>query len=748
LGQLVVAHTTLHVITTPIAIAIFLGLAIYVITCNPRRPIGWVFSLLCLMVASIYMSHLFLTSQPPAAFSLVHLLTRWEWAAIVFSSTLYLHVASFYFPSSWQRFRLPGLALLYLVSVVLILLSLFTDLLVDGHLYHAVPHFIEPKQGLFFIVVHAGLFTLAMGSSAAGLLISYYSTRSPSFRQQVVYLLVTTALALLGGIIHWVTLLTETSHQTAHLLSEILLILAAILYGHVVVRYGSFAGRPLARRSLFYSALGVIAGLAALYLAVSLDQWLMSRTPLPYYLVTGILVLVVATGFPTVSPWLTQGLDKWFFQTQHQEQLLAQYLAEALAGTPDAAQLQVKLLETLRNVLNIQNGYVALAAPDLPKDKLLVQLVRGYLFLQPGDLIRRPPLHSEEPQLVAALLPQPLFEPGWQDIALFCPLTGEGLEGVLALGEKRDKTGFHLPDLLFCAELIKHIGSLGRLQIQPGHSPGAAQLQQLPLRPSGEKTTSRASQRLASPESDAASLEIRVLGPLQVIRQEQLISETAWGSEKAKGLLAYLLWKSPLAVTREELSEALWPDRAFDETANVFHVTLHRLRRVLQTGVKQDKASGYILHDRGRYRFNLEAPHKLDMMAFHSLVMSDNPANLQAAVNLYRGAYMEDMYWALPIEAEAERRQLEQLYTDALRRLAAQSHDREALYYLEKILAIEPADEATHRALVLGYLARGRGSLARQQVLRWQQALSEFNLEASAETKLLWQSIEAKNTPT
>ncbi len=749
MGQLIRAHTTLHVITAPIAIAIFLGLAIHVVTWNPRRPISWIFTMLCLTVASIYVSDLFLISPPQVAFSPYHFLARWQWTAVILSSTFYLHLVFFYSPPAWQRFRFRVLLILYLFSTGLILTSLFTDLLVDGHLYHPIPHLIDAQQGLPFIIIHAGFFILTMVGSAISLLISYHSTHSPSFRQQAVYLLIIIGLVLVGGFIHWIAIVTETIHQVFHLLPDTLLILAALLYARAVVRYGSFAGRPLAQQDLFYSILAIISGLTAIYLTVTLDQWLMDHTPLPYYLVTGIFVLIVASGFPAISHSIRQGLDRWFFQTERQQQKLARYLVEALAEAPNSAQLQAELLDTLRTILGVDNGYIALTRSDLPPDKLVVQLVRGILPLQGGDLVCRPPLYRKEPQLVAALLPQPPTEPGWQDIALFCPLTiEESLAGILALGEKHNGTPFCLSDLLLCAELIKQLGSLERitrLRVQHSHYLQTVQLQEQTLRQLGEEATTRSSQVLASGENHAAPIEIRVLGPLQVFRQGQLIPEAAWGSEKAKGLLAYLLWKSPVSVTREELSEALWPGRALDETANVFHVTLHRLRRVFQVELEQDKDSGYILYDRGRYRFNLNVAHWLDATVFQSLVTNDNLATLQAAVNLYRGAYLEDMTWVLPIEVEAKRRQLEQLYADALRHLAAQVNEREALVYLEKLLAVEPTDETAQRALVLGYLARGRGDLARRQVGRWQQALAEYDLEASPETKLLWQMVEDKN---
>lgn|GEM_PF-2120086 len=746
MGQLIIAHTSFHVITPPLAVAIFLGLAVYVITCHPRRSMSWVFGLLCLIVGSIYVNDILITSTE-VHFPLYHFLTRWGWVALILSALLYLHLVFFYFSSTWQQRCFQLLPAAYLFSLGLALVGLFSDLLVDGHLYHSIPHLIAPKPGLSFFAFHAGFLTLAVLAGTTGLFISYRSTHSPTLRQQIVYLLVTTVFGLIGGIIHWVTIFTETTRHTHHLLPDTLFILAGVLYARAIVSYGSFAGCPLARRNLFYSTLATVAGLTGLYLTVALDQWLIRHIPLPYYFITGLCVVIVATSFPTVSQWITARLDQYFFQTEQQQQKSAQLLAETLADTPAVTDLPVELLDTLRVVLDVESGYVALTGAT-PSGQLMVQAAWGNLSLQPGDIICQPPLSGPEPQFAATLPPQ--FQA--HNIALFCPLhLAEGLSGILALGEKRNKRPFTASELLFCAELLRQLETIGRMvhlraQHQQYHE--AAQLQRHALRQLSQEIISF-SPAVMQPEAETSvtSLEIRILGPLQVSSYGQIVSEAAWGSEKAKGMLAYLLWKSPAGVTREELSEVLWPDRSPDDTANVFHVTLHRLRRVLQIKTGQDKEVSYIQHDRGYYRFNLEAPHWIDAVEFQNLIGSNEPMMWQAAISLYRGAYLEDMAWVLPVEVEAKRRRLEQLYTDGLRRLAAQTPEREALFYLEQLLAIEPADETVQRALTLGYLARGRGDLARRQVERWQQALREFDLEASADTRLLWEFIQAKNTP-
>jgi len=239
-----------------------------------------------------------------------------------------------------------------------------------------------------------------------------------------------------------------------------------------------------------------------------------------------------------------------------------------------------------------------------------------------------------------------------------------------------------------------------------------------------------------------ALLEIRILGPLSVAHEGKPIPEATWGTERAKALLAYLLWKGPTGATREELSMSLWPARPAKQAANVFHVTLHRLRQALEPGPRRARDSRHILHERRRYRFNFDAPHWLDVTAFQTLAADGDVAALREAVTLYRGPYLEDAGWALPPEVEIQRQALERLYAGALRKLIAHTGDQEALPFLERLLAVEPAEETARRALVLGYLARGRRDLAAQQVARWRAALDELHLEPSEEARALWRTVE------
>jgi hypothetical protein len=96
-------------VTAFIEIALFLGLAIYVVTRNPRRPISWVFGAFCFTVINHYLSSLFLFLEPELPPPVTFFLLRRKWVAVSFAPALYLHLVSFYFSPAWRRYQLWGL---------------------------------------------------------------------------------------------------------------------------------------------------------------------------------------------------------------------------------------------------------------------------------------------------------------------------------------------------------------------------------------------------------------------------------------------------------------------------------------------------------------------------------------------------------------------------------------------------------------------------------------------------------------
>lgn len=732
-------------LATSLTILLFIGLATYVISLNPRHSISWIFSTLCLTIAGNYLSSLFMVSEGADQAGVLPLALRLKWVFTTLSPTLFLHLLFYYFPPYWQSYKAWILSPAYFCSLFFALLIFGTGLIIAGPVYRPVPHIAGPLPGPLMPAL-AGFFLGQIILGSWGLIVSYRLTPSHLLRHQIFYLLIPTSLIIAGSTLHWLDLLTRDTVPIPHELPDLLLIVAAVLYARTVVRYGSFIGQPLGNRTLFYSVLAVIFGLLALYIADQLDHFLMSHMFLPYPVVTGILVIILVAGYPAISRWITKRFDGWLFKSAKQQQEYIRYLAEALSQTPSTEQLQAELLDTLCKILDVDCGYVALSNADLPPHTAITQVVHGYLNLKPGDLVQLPTNlnASPRPQIFSGAANH--FDAGGKNPVLFCRLVIENENvGVLALGEKRDGRLFTRQELALCSQLAGQFNTVGRMMRvsqQRNQYLEAARNQSRTLEQLSRNVIASTRQTLVRWETvEPAPIEICALGPLQLRKNGRWLSENEWGSEKAKLLLAYLIWKSPRGATREELSEALWPERPFEETANVFHVTLHRLRRVLQPKTGTRITTNYIVHDRGYYRFNTAAPHWLDITAFESLATATDLDALRAAVELYRGCYLEDTAWALPPDVEARQRRLEQMYADVLRRLCVQLDGRQATPYLEKLLAVEPVDETAYRALILGYLAQGRRDLARRYIVRWQQALEELTLEPTQEIISLWETV-------
>lgn len=200
-------------------------------------------------------------------------------------------------------------------------------------------------------------------------------------------------------------------------------------------------------------------------------------------------------------------------------------------------------------------------------------------------------------------------------------------------------------------------------------------------------------------QSAPKALEIYVLGPFQVRRNGELVPEDAWGSERAKLLFAYLLDKSKVTFSRDELIELLWPESDPVETGNNFHVTLYRLRRALEPDLKRGKDSSYIKHIGGRYQFNWKSSCWLDLEEFLSKIDSDVPEEIIEAVRLYRGYYLADLDLPHSTEVEAYRHSLEVKHLAALRQLVVMIDDQQAIQFQDRILQLDPSDETAQRAV-------------------------------------------------
>ena len=202
-------------------------------------------------------------------------------------------------------------------------------------------------------------------------------------------------------------------------------------------------------------------------------------------------------------------------------------------------------------------------------------------------------------------------------------------------------------------------------------------------------------------------IEARALGETRALVDSRLISDAEWRSNRAKEMFFYLLCCGA-GQTKEQITAALWPDLSPAKASSNFHINLYRARRAIFPGI--------FTLEQGQYELNSDLNIWFDVAEFENLLSraeslphgSKKVANLEQAVELYRGPFLGEFYseWT-----EMRRHQLEDKYLKVLSLLANFNADRgrynKAIALLEKFIAIDPYHDEVHCQLMGWHLAAG-----------------------------------------
>ena len=241
-------------------------------------------------------------------------------------------------------------------------------------------------------------------------------------------------------------------------------------------------------------------------------------------------------------------------------------------------------------------------------------------------------------------------------------------------------------------------------------------------------------------EDTAETLHVSDLGPLQITLGGKPLVAEGRASNRARELLVFLLSQRN-GATKEEVGVAFWPDATTEQVKNSFHVTLHRLRKLLG-GANAVVAEGA--------RYVVAVPHTVASRRFESDVTAalrgNAPEKLHAALALYCGDFLqgEDAgEWCLRIRAH-----LRQLHLRALFALG-QAHESRGRYTdaaetYTRVLTREPFHEAAARQLMICRARLGARSESLRIYLQLEQRLRD-DLQAAPEpeTRTLYRRLGA-----
>ncbi|QCW49775.1 tetratricopeptide repeat protein [Nocardioides dongxiaopingii] len=211
--------------------------------------------------------------------------------------------------------------------------------------------------------------------------------------------------------------------------------------------------------------------------------------------------------------------------------------------------------------------------------------------------------------------------------------------------------------------------------------------------------------------ADRARVAIRTLGAFAVLCDGETVPASAWQSRKSRDALKILAGRRGRPITREALSEHLWPDSP--GSGNRLSVVLSTLRGVLDPG-KEHPSDHYLRADREAVRLDTEHV-EIDAVVFTQTATGALRAlrsgertdlavveELERAAAMYTGHYLEDdpySDWTVDVRDELLSSALEVKRELALA-LLGRGEQQRAIPWLVGLIADDPYDEPSHHHLI------------------------------------------------
>jgi DNA-binding SARP family transcriptional activator/ATP/maltotriose-dependent transcriptional regulator MalT len=289
------------------------------------------------------------------------------------------------------------------------------------------------------------------------------------------------------------------------------------------------------------------------------------------------------------------------------------------------------------------------------------------------------------------------------------------------------------------AALLEALGPRGRVAVRAVAEARAA--------PAGRSRPARS--LLATVPSPPPSItEVGVLGPLELVRDGEAVTDGDMRRERVRALLAFLV--AHRSTTRAAITAALWPDLDERAAGNNLRVTTNYLKRLLEPWRAPNDPSYFVRADGltvtlvSGDRLRVDADLFDDHLAQAARNEADGTPSLAlehslAAVDLYRGPAHDGVADAEWIDAERERYRSRFVAsaTRAGELLLGAGELERAEDVARRAVAADPWAEDAHGVLVAAALARGDRSAARRALDRSLAALADLGVDPSPHTQSL-----------
>ncbi len=248
-------------------------------------------------------------------------------------------------------------------------------------------------------------------------------------------------------------------------------------------------------------------------------------------------------------------------------------------------------------------------------------------------------------------------------------------------------------------------------------------------------------------------LAVHFLGDFDVFVDDEPVRR--WHGRKSQAVLQLLVLAAPRTLAVDTVIDALWPETNYEAGRRNLHQAMYMLRRSLR-GVAPDSGDP-VSFERPDYRLSTDVDVWSDVAEFERSVASgrrtasehllDALADLETAVGLYRGEFLEDaLYddWTFPHRDRLRRRFNEAATT--LFDIYVQLRRLDSLVDLaHRVIEYDACNEAAHRRLIEAYDAQGKRHLAIQQFKTCERELSRhLGVAPAPETERLMRRLLAQ----
>lgn len=438
---------TINTVVPLLTTLLYIGLYLVVSFAKPRTKSIQAFRWYLLGMVCWSLSAFFLLADPTRATL---------WFRVMVSSTLVTMVSIFYFAQTMTDKELSWDFIVPIFSLVMISLTLFTDLVITNVVVESGSINYQFTAMLAVLAVPGYLFMIY---SLSLLIFAYRKTSDPARKNRLLYLILGIGLMVVASSLNFTDLGQYPLDIAANGIT-------AVLIAYAILRYQLLDIRLVIRKGLLYSIPTVIIS-TTYFLIITLSLRLLDfYTGAEIFLLSLLVAVITALIAEPLREKAQSIIDRLFFREKHDSRIMLQNLSTQATYVLDLDQITEMILQEATSTLHIEKAGILLKEENTENFVLISQ--HG---LQPGTTLEMRSNHPvvlwlsnhNQPLSQDKIDTLPQFQSLWKqerldldllDARLFIPLkVHDDLIGIFAVGQKRSEQNYDQDDQLTLSTL-------------------------------------------------------------------------------------------------------------------------------------------------------------------------------------------------------------------------------------------------------------------------------------------------------